>query len=99
MISTLFAHAGEAHSSDLIARLHAVPWFAQIGLLIVLCAVFLSLCWLLTHKLDTSLLVTAAFLLVAGFISAQFSVLVAVISITTGLVITLGITLIGLGTE
>ena len=95
----ILAHAGETHGSDIAATAHELGWYIQLPLFIILVAVFASTVWLISKKMDTTLLVTAALLLITGFGLFEIAPLVSALAITVGLVTTLGVTLLGLGSE
>lgn len=96
MITDIFAHAGESHGSELEAAAHELPWFLQIIVFLVGIALVYSLVWLITKKVDTSLLVVSFVLLVTGFLVFQIAPIVSVLAITAGLIATLFVTFVGL---
>lgn len=92
----IIAHAGESHGSELEATAHELPWFLQILIFLVGIALIYSLMWLITKKVDTSLLVLSFVLLVSGFLVFQVAPIVSVLAITLGLISTLFVTFVGL---
>ena len=98
-IPTLLAHAGESHESTLEATAHEIAWFIQLPLFLLAVAGFFSIIYMITKKRETATLMTAFVLLFAGFGLFQVSPIVSATAITLGLVSTLFITLVGLGSE
>jgi len=97
MLTTL-AHADEAHSSTIESIAHSLGWYIQIPLFVVSVALFASIMWLTTKRIDRTLLATATLLLFTGFALATVSPLIGILSITIGLLSTLFMTLTGIGT-
>ena len=96
---TTFAHAGESHATTAEATAHELGWYIQIPLFIVALFAVLAITYFLTKKRDTTLLFTSLLLLIAGFGLFRIAPIVSATAITLGLIATLFVTLIGLGSE
>ncbi len=94
----ILAHAGEAHESAIESVAHSLAWYVQVPLFFVGAAFVAAVIWLITKRTDRTLMLTSFLLLVAGFALSGVAPIVALLSITTGLVVTLLVTLVGLGT-
>ena len=99
MKTQILAHAGESHSSELEAAAHELPWFLQVLLFLMGIALVYTLVWIITKKVDTSLLILSFALLVTGFLVFQVAPIVSVLAITLGLITTLFVTFVGLGAD
>lgn len=93
----LFAHAGEFHESALSSSVHLIPWYFQIPLFALLVAGFSTFVWLLTKKVSTVIFITCFGLLLAGFLLYQVAPIVSVLAISFGLISSLAVTLLGIG--
>ncbi len=97
MIRFIFAHAGEVHDSTITASAHELAWYVQLPLFFIVVAMFGSLIWLVSKRQDTTLLITSFALLIAGFSLFKVAPIASATAITLGLVTTLAVTLLGLG--
>lgn len=98
MIIQILAHAGETHETSLEAAAHEIPWYLQVIIFVVGITLIYSLLWLITKKIDTSLLVISLILLVTGFLVFQIAPVISILAITAGLLTTLFVTFAGLST-
>ncbi len=98
MIST-FAHAGEIHETAVETTAHALAWYVQLPLAIFIVAGFYALLRLVIKSTANALLILSLLLLIAGFTLFSVAPLVSATAITVGMVITLLVTLVGLGQE
>ena len=96
---TRFAHGGETHANEALAQVHEISWFLQLPLFAIMVAVFAGIVWLLIKKPDVTALITSFALLVAGFGLFEVAPVVSAFAITAGLITTLGVTLLGLGSH
>lgn len=97
MLNEILAHGGETHNSVAVEKAHELQWFIQVPLYTIAIAVFAGIVWLISKSVDATLLITSAVLLISGFAFFQIAPVVSVLAISFGLVLTLGVTLLGLG--
>jgi len=97
MLNYVFAHAGEEHETIVEATAHELSWFVQLPIFVITIAVVAYFIWLITKKIDTTILLTSTILLVAGFAFFSIAPLVSILSISIGMTATLFVTLTGLG--
>ena len=97
MLNFVFAHSGEEHSSTIESVAHELAWYIQLPIFIISVLVLGYLVWLLTKKQDTTVLIMATILLIAGFACFSVAPLISILSISLGMTATLFVTLIGLG--
>ncbi len=95
----IFAHAGEAHSSDALSSIHSLNWSIQLLLFACGVSALFSVVWLITKKIDTALLVTAFGMLITGMGGYTVAPVVSVIAITLGFIASLFVSLVGLNTK
>ena len=99
MLNFIIAHSGEVHESSIETTVHELAWFVQLPLFIASVAAFAYAVWLISKDYSKTLLITSALLLISGFAFYSLSPLISVLSITVGLVATLLVTLLGLGSQ
>lgn len=97
MIMHLLAHAGEEHTTGVEATVHEWAWYVQLPVFFLVTVAIMTLLWLITHKLDTVIFISSFLMLIAGFAFFQVAPLISVVAITFGLIATLAVTLISLG--
>lgn len=93
---SIFAHGGEVHETAVEKTLHGIAWYIELPLFILGMLVIISIFWLITGKVEKTALLTSGVLLILGFVIATYSPLIAIISITTGLITSLFFTLVGI---
>lgn len=85
---TSLAHAGEEHGDTASALAHAVPWYLALPAFLTAVIVIGYAAWFLSKKnLGIVLIVECGFLLATGFLTYAISPIVAILSITGGLLI------------
>lgn len=99
MIYRILAHSTEIHETTIETTAHEFAWYVQLPIFIVMVAIFAYLIWLLTRKKDTTLLITSLALLISGFGMFKVAPIVSATAITVGLISTLLVTLLGLGSD
>jgi hypothetical protein len=92
-----FAHAGEVHESPVESASHALAWYGQLAMFLVLLLVVYTVVNMVFKKKSTALLITATLLLMVGFGLYAVAPVVSATAITIGMVTTLLVTLVGLG--
>lgn len=95
---TIFAHAGEAHTSTNESLWHYLSvWYIAVLVFVIGLYIVSSLTYMLTKKsLGKTLLVTLGVLLLSGLFSYEQSPLLSVLSITAGFAIALGLSYLAL---
>ena len=97
MVVHILAHAGEEHTTGIEATVHEWAWYVQLPIFFLVLVAICTLLWLITNKVDVVLLVASFFMLITGFLVFSFAPLISVLAITLGLVATLSVTLVSLG--
>jgi len=97
MFNLIFAHAGEVHETTVETIAHELAWYIQLPIFIVSVFILGYVIWLITKKPDTTVLIMATILLIAGFLCFSIAPLISILSITVGMTATLFVTLVGLG--
>jgi type II secretory pathway component PulF len=96
----LFAHSGEKHADSAEAARHLLnSWYVALPLFLLIVTGIAILTYLVSKRdVITTALVTALVLLVSGFTLYTYSAAISVVSITLGLMLAMGVTLISLQT-
>ena len=99
LMSNIIAHAGEDHLDIIQSTSHALPWHLELSLFVGVMSVLTIILYKITKKLDLTILIISGLLLISGFGFYDFSPAISIVSISTGLIATLAVTLLGIGSE
>lgn len=96
-IIKVIAHGGEVHETAGEATSHLLStWYIALPIFILAVSGLASIVYLISRKVDVTLIVVSIVLLVSGFTMYSVSAIISVVSITLGLMGALALTLISL---
>ena len=84
-------------SKNIGDRIADIEWYLQLPLFVLAVGIVAGILWLITKKIDNTLLLVSFLMLVSSFLLYEVAPIVSATGITAGLNMTLFITLIGLG--